>query len=157
LKVRNDQNNPVGHQPLQKITEAIPSRVDFVVRHALHFLFFDFLNFLLYDIIIAADIQILLEECGEPLLPIPPCCLAYPLKRIGPADPALRPGRGTLGRIPLGQPPFLHRLRRPFQNLVRRLLRYYGAVRLPTRDELRYIRHPEDVIAMISPVKSSAS
>jgi hypothetical protein len=36
--VENDQNNPLGHQPLQKITEAIPSRVDFFVMARSSFL-----------------------------------------------------------------------------------------------------------------------
>src|SRR6266545_3533226 len=35
--------------------------------------------------------------------------LTYPLKRVGHAHPALRPGHVTLGRLPLGQSPFLHR------------------------------------------------
>ena len=60
-----------------------------------------------------------------------PCCLTYPLERAGHACPALRPERVALERVPLGQPPSLHRLRRRFLGLVRRLPRYYGAVRLP--------------------------
>ena len=58
-------------------------------------------------------------------------CLTYPLERAGRAGPALCPGRVALGRVPLGQLPSLHRLRRPFRGVVRRLRRYYGAVRLP--------------------------
>jgi hypothetical protein len=32
------------------------------------------------------------------------------------------------GRVPFGQPPFLHHLRSRIHGLVRRLRRYYGAV-----------------------------
>ena len=46
-------------------------------------------------------------------------------------SPALCPGYVLLRPIPLGQPPFLHCLRRLFTGFVRQLLRYYGAVRLP--------------------------
>ena len=46
--------------------------------------------------------------------------------------PALSPERVALRRVPLGQPPSLHRLRRRFPGVVQRLPRYYGAVRLPT-------------------------
>ena len=59
------------------------------------------------------------------------CCLPYSLQRTGRAGPALCPGRVLLGRVPLGQSPSLHRLRRRLPGLVRRLHRYYGAVRLP--------------------------
>ena len=46
--------------------------------------------------------------------------------------PVLCPGHGILIRIPLDQPPSLHLLRRLLQaDLVRRLRRYYAAVRLP--------------------------
>src|SRR6266545_249082 len=57
--------------------------------------------------------------------------LTYPLKRAGHAHPALSPGHVTLGRLPLGQSPFLHRLLSLRLGLVRRLRRYYGTVRLP--------------------------
>ena len=47
--------------------------------------------------------------------------------------PVLCPATGLLARIPLGPLPSLHRLRRrlPHTHFVRRLLRYYGSVRLP--------------------------
>jgi mutator family transposase len=46
--------------------------------------------------------------------------------------PVLCPGHGTLIRIPLDQPPSLHLLRGCFaRSFVRRLRRYYAAVRLP--------------------------
>ena len=49
------------------------------------------------------------------------------------ASLALCPDPVSQGGIPLGQPPSLHLLRRPLvvTNFVRRLLRYYGVVRLP--------------------------
>ena len=56
---------------------------------------------------------------------------AHPLERIMRAGPALRPERVLLSRVPLGQPPSLHPLRRRLPGLVRGLRRYYGAVRLP--------------------------
>ena len=65
------------------------------------------------------------------LTPISPCRLTYPLKRAGHAHPALGPGHVTLGRFPLGQSPFLHRLLNLRPSLVRRLRWYYGTVRLP--------------------------
>ena len=48
--------------------------------------------------------------------------------------PALRPVLGLPARVPLGQVPFLHRLRGPGRTplVVRQLPRYYGPVRLPT-------------------------
>ena len=55
----------------------------------------------------------------------------YTLERAGRAGPALCPGRGAFGRVPLGPLPSLPRLRRPFRVGVRRVLRYYEAVRLP--------------------------
>ncbi len=45
--------------------------------------------------------------------------------------PALRPEYVLLKQIPLGQLPSLHPLRSPLTDLVRRLPRYYGVVRLP--------------------------
>ncbi len=38
----------------------------------------------------------------------------YPLERAGRVGPALCPGRGTVGRVPLGQPPSLPHLRGQF-------------------------------------------
>ena len=59
------------------------------------------------------------------------CCLTYPLQRTGRAVPARCPGRVLLWRVPFGQPPSLHPLRRRLPGFVRGLHRYYGAVRLP--------------------------
>src|SRR4030095_5002441 len=72
-----------------------------------------------------------MQDCGKPLSSIPPCCLTYPLKRARHALPALGPQHVTLKPIPLGQPPFLRRLLGLRLGLVRRLRRYYWAVRLP--------------------------
>ena len=77
------------------------------------------------------DVVDVVQERGEPHLPVPSCCLTYPLQRTGRAVPALCPGRVLLARVPLGQPPSLHPLRRRLPGLVRRLRRYYGPVRLP--------------------------
>ena len=73
----------------------------------------------------------MVQERGEPLLPVRSCCLTYPVEGIRHAPPALRPARGTPERVPLGQPPSLPRLRSRFRGVVRRLPRYYRAVRLP--------------------------
>ena len=72
-----------------------------------------------------------LQERGEPLFLILLCCLTYPLQRAWRTIPALRPECVTLGRVPLGQSPSLHRLRSRFLDFVRRLRRYFGTVRLP--------------------------
>ena len=55
----------------------------------------------------------------------------YPLQRISHAVPALNPVRGLLSRFPFGQLPSLHLLRNHLSGFVRRLHRYYRAVRLP--------------------------
>lgn len=72
-----------------------------------------------------------MQERCDPLFPILSCCLSYPFECAWHAWPALGPVRVALGRISLGQPPSLHRLRRRLPGLVRRLPRYYEAVRLP--------------------------
>src|SRR5947207_9842258 len=71
------------------------------------------------------------QKRREPLFPILSCCFAYPLERAGRVIPALRPERVALQQVSLGQPPSLHRLRRRCSGFVRRLRRYYAAVRLP--------------------------
>src|SRR2546426_731468 len=77
------------------------------------------------------DVVDVVQERREPLLPVPFGCLAHPLERARRACPARCPERDTLRRVPLGQPPSLPRLRGRLLGLVRRLPRYYGAVRLP--------------------------
>ena len=76
----------------------------------------------------AFDLRDVVEESGEPLLPVSSCRLPYPLERVLRAGPALRPEHVALGRIPLGPPPSLHHLRRRLPGLVRWLPRYYEAV-----------------------------
>src|SRR3989449_2251603 len=71
------------------------------------------------------------QERREPRLPVPFCCLTYPLQRTGRACPARSPGRVLLSRVPFGQAPSLHPLRGHFSGVVRRLHRYCGPVRLP--------------------------
>ena len=71
------------------------------------------------------------QERGEPHLPVPSCCLPYPLQRTGRAVPARCPGRVLLSQVSFGQTPSLHPLRGRLPGVVRRLRRYYGAVRLP--------------------------
>ena len=75
--------------------------------------------------------NIMAHERLKTTTPIPRFCLTYPLKRAGHALPALCPGHVALKQIPLGQPPSLHHLLGLRLSLVRRLCRYYGAVRLP--------------------------
>src|SRR5262249_18808360 len=74
----------------------------------------------------------MVQKRCEPLLPFSLSCLTYPRKRTWRASPAQSPGRVLLEGISLGQPPSLHLLRGRFLGSVRRLPRYYGAVRLPT-------------------------
>jgi hypothetical protein len=60
------------------------------------------------------------------------------------ACPALSPARAELARIPLGPRPSLDRLRRGSLRFVRRLLSYYGKVRLlvPVHHWLRLLTFP---------------
>src|SRR5467141_886159 len=76
------------------------------------------------------------QERREPQLLILSCCLTYPLQRTGRVFPARCPGRVLLWQVPFGQPPSLHPLRYRLPGVVRGLLRYYRAVRLP-----RSVRH----------------
>ena len=54
--------------------------------------------------------------------------LAHAIQRTWRALPGSVSGARFAGRVPLGQPPFLHHLRPRQIGLVRRLRRYYGAV-----------------------------
>src|SRR2546428_6640482 len=69
------------------------------------------------------------KERGEPHSLVLRSCLAYTSERTVRADPALSPGRVLLVRVPLGQAPSLHHLRRRLPGLVRWLRRYLGPVR----------------------------
>ena len=77
------------------------------------------------------DVVDVVQERCEPHRLVPLRNFTYPLQRTGRACPALGPGRVLLARVPFGQPPSLHPLRRRSPSVVRRLRRYYGAVRLP--------------------------
>src|SRR5207302_9730553 len=72
----------------------------------------------------------MVEERGEPFLLPLPCDLPYALQRLCHAFPVLRPARALLARVPLGSRPSLHPLRHRLPSIVRRLLRYYGRIRL---------------------------
>src|SRR6202158_4988015 len=71
------------------------------------------------------------QQRREPQLLILSCCLTYPLQRTRRVFPARCPGRVLLGQVPFGQPSSLHPLRRRLPGVVRGLLRYCRAVRLP--------------------------
>lgn len=73
----------------------------------------------------------MVQERGEPHLPISPCGVSYPLERAARTLPALRPACVTLKRVPFGHLPSLHLLRGRSPGVVRWLLGYYGGVRLP--------------------------
>jgi hypothetical protein len=74
----------------------------------------------------------MVQQRGEPRILVPSCYLTHTAQRTG------RIGSGTVSgmrfavRVPLGSPPFLPHLRDRFHGLVRRVRRYYGAIRLPT-------------------------
>ena len=69
----------------------------------------------------------MMQERGEPLSSVSLSCQTYSLERARRAmRPALRPGHGTLERVPLGHPPSLHHLRGRFHDVVRRFLGTMG-------------------------------
>ena len=76
----------------------------------------------------------MVKERGELYPLVPDCDLTHTVERIGRAGPALCPGRVLPARVSLGQVPSLRPLHH--QGLgpcsVRRFLRYYGPVRLPS-------------------------
>src|SRR6267378_558432 len=71
----------------------------------------------------------MMEKRAEPLFPVLLGCLPYTLERAGRAGSALCPGRVAFRRVPLGPLPSLPHLRHPFRDVVRRVPRYYEAVR----------------------------
>jgi hypothetical protein len=79
----------------------------------------------------SVDVVDVMQQSREFCILVLCCRLSYPFQRTGRVDPALSPGRVLLARIPLGQTPSLHLLRRRCSGFVRRLPRYYGSVRLP--------------------------
>ena len=60
-----------------------------------------------------------------------PAGFTYPFQRMRRASPVLRPERGLLAQVPLGQAPSLPLLRPRSAGVVRSVRRYYGPVRLP--------------------------
>ena len=84
----------------------------------------------------AVEVVHVVQQRREPLFPVLSCCLTYSLEAIRSNVPALCPDSVTVGRVPLGQPASLHRLRCRMRGVIRRLLWYYRAVRLP-----RVVRH----------------
>src|SRR5882762_1419424 len=76
------------------------------------------------------------QERREPQLLILCCCLTYPLQRTRRVFPTRCPGRVLLWQVPFGQPSSLRPLRNRLPGVVRGLLRYFRAVRLP-----RSVRH----------------
>src|SRR5262249_28822847 len=92
------------------------------------------------------------QERGEPQLPILLCCLTYPLQRAGRVGPARCPGRILLARVPFSQTPSLHPLRCRCSGVVWGLPRYYGSVRLPAfvhhrRTSLDFPIRPASLVA----------
>ena len=79
----------------------------------------------------------MVQQRREPCFLVLSCYLAHTVQRTWHAWPGTVSGTCFAGRVPLGQPPFLHRLRDRSPGLVRRLRRYYGAVRLPMLVHLR--------------------
>jgi hypothetical protein len=73
------------------------------------------------------DIDVV-QERGEPCLPIRPRLAAHATKRTWRALPGSVSGTRFAGRVSLGRPPSLHHLRRRNPGIVRRLRRYYEAV-----------------------------
>src|SRR5438552_736221 len=77
------------------------------------------------------DVVDVVQERREPHLLVPLSSFTYPGPRTQRAVPAQCPGRVLLARVPFGQAPSLHPLRRRSLSVVRELRRYYGPVRLP--------------------------
>src|ERR687897_1540030 len=79
----------------------------------------------------AVDIDVV-QERDEPRTPILLRHSAHALQRTWHAYSGFGPGACFAGRVPLGQPDSLRRLRDRSRGVVRRPRRYYRAVRLPT-------------------------
>src|SRR5262249_10295413 len=75
------------------------------------------------------DVKVM-QQGGEPRILVPASDFAHSLQAGRHVGPALCRGRGRLPRVPLSWWPSLHRLRRS-PTVVRRLPRYYAAIRLP--------------------------
>jgi hypothetical protein len=68
----------------------------------------------------AVDVDVV-QERGEPCFPVLLCNSAHALQRTWRALPGSVSRARFAGRVPLGQPPSLHRLRRRNRGVVRRL------------------------------------
>jgi PIN domain nuclease of toxin-antitoxin system len=78
----------------------------------------------------AVHVVDMVQERGEPLLLVFPCCFSHAVEPTGRRCPALRQDGVGFARVPLGQGPSLHPLRGRLSGVVRGLLRYYDPVRL---------------------------
>ena len=99
---------------------------------------------LLLEAVVAHPKQIdrhVVEERGEPRLPVLSCCLAHAIQPAVPAFLARCPARVRLARVLLGQRPFLHSLRRRCPAFVRLLRRSYAVVRLPVVVHMSLMAH----------------
>jgi hypothetical protein len=77
----------------------------------------------------AIDVNVV-QERGEPRFPVRSRHSAHTVQPTERALPGTGSGARFAGRVPLGRPASLHRLRRPALGIVRQLLRYYRTVRL---------------------------
>jgi len=73
-----------------------------------------------------------MQERGEPRFLVRLRHSAHTTKLTERAWPGTESGARFAGRVPLGRPASLHRLRRPALSVVRQLPRYYQTVRLLT-------------------------
>ena len=78
-----------------------------------------------------------MQQCGEPCFFIPSCYFSHTVQPVWHVFSGPVSGTCCAVRVPLGQPPFLPHLRRHCRGLVRRVRRYYGAVRLLVLVHLR--------------------
>jgi hypothetical protein len=70
----------------------------------------------------------MVEERGEPFLPIQPCSCPYTVQSREHTCPARSPARAGSSRVLLGPLPWLRRLRPRSPDAVRQLPSYYGGV-----------------------------
>jgi hypothetical protein len=75
----------------------------------------------------AIDVHVV-QERGEPCLLVLQRSSAHAIQRTYRVSPGTVSGTRFAGRVSLGRPPLLHRLRHRSPGFVRRLRRYYGAV-----------------------------
>ena len=73
------------------------------------------------------DVDVVQQRC-EPRCPCPSLLLGDTFQPVWHAWPGTVSGACRAGRVPLGEPPSLHRFRYRSHGFVQRLHRYYGAV-----------------------------